>query len=321
MNTHQIFAPYSYQNLSVKNKIVRSGTNDYSGSTLGAVTEIQLDLYEKLAKGNVGLIVTGNFYVTNDGRLDMTQNSITEERDFEGNKKLVEIVHKWDSKIVFQISHAGRKSKLSEEIRLKYSSAENISENAIKSIMIEFFKSVKRAVNCGADGVQLHFGHGYLLSEILEERSDGLELISNLLKMIKNEMPSYPILVKFNSDISKEQFIAFIQLCQKYDIWAIELSGSDLINKQKEDRNYYENKISIVKENCTVPVILTGGIRSIEDGQNALCKGADLLGLSRPLISEPNLLQDWRVKESRCISCNQCFTLYKTMKKRCIFHQ
>ncbi len=321
MNISQIFAPYAYGNLSVKNRIIRSATNDYSGSSTGAITKIQLDVYEELARGNVGMIISGNFYVSEEGRLDATQNAITEKVDYEGTKQLVDVVHAYNCKMVFQISHAGRKSKLSESVCQKYAIADNISPNDVENILNDFYQGTRRAKICGADGVQLHFGHGYLLGEILEERNDGLDISNKVLKMIRDELPEYPVLVKVNSDIDQERLDRFVQLCEKYNIWAIELSGSDLANKCKSDANYYADKISMVNGNCKVPVILTGGIRSIRNAEDASDMGADLVGISRPLINEPDLLHHWQERDSRCISCNQCFTLYKKEGRRCVFHK
>jgi 2,4-dienoyl-CoA reductase-like NADH-dependent reductase (Old Yellow Enzyme family) len=58
------------------------------------------------------------------------------------------------------------------------------------------------------------------------------------------------------------------------------------------------------------PLALTGGLRSRGAMEQALEDGADLVGLCRPLISEPGLpnrlLHGPDRRRSRCTSCNKC---------------
>lgn len=320
----EVFETYTCQSLQIANRVVRSATNDYCGGKDGSISESQIRIYEKLAESGIGLIITGNFYVSEHGRLDTTQNSITETGyDLEGARKLVCAVHQGRErntpKIVFQIAHAGRKTKMDAQMAERYDKAEQIDRKSIEQIEEDFAEAVSRCVVAGADGVQIHFGHGYLLGELLEERLDGLQIAEEIFAKVRETEEEYPVLVKVNTDIKQKQLIGFCKLCEKYRIWAVELSGSTFPYKTQRDHNYYESAVSIVKRHCGCPVILTGGIRSLEDGKAALRAGADLIGMSRPFISEPQLIADGWKKKSRCISCSQCFHLYQTKGKHCIF--
>jgi 2,4-dienoyl-CoA reductase-like NADH-dependent reductase (Old Yellow Enzyme family) len=59
-----------------------------------------------------------------------------------------------------------------------------------------------------------------------------------------------------------------------------------------------------------VPLLLAGGIRRFEDAEQAVVDGiADMVGMSRPLIREPNLPRRWMEGSrdaSTCVSCNRC---------------
>lgn len=319
-----IFETYSLQSMQLSNRIVRSATNDYCGGMNGAISEKQIQLYKSLAETGIGLIITGNFFVSEDGRLDFTQNAITEKFfDLEGAKRLVQVIHKGNdkfaSKVVFQIAHAGRKTKVNAEIAKNYDKVEQIEPKRIEQIEKDFADAVERCADVGADGVQVHFGHGYLLGELLEERLDGLQITETVFSKIREKKAEYPVFVKVNTDINQERLLGFYKLCQKYGICAIELSGSTFPQMKQKDHNYYANAVSVAKKNCDLPIILTGGIRSLEDGKAALDVGADLIGMSRPFISEPQLLLKWKEKKSRCISCCQCFHLYQLKGKHCIF--
>ncbi len=316
----KIFESYSYRELSLNNRIVRSATNDYSGNMDGTISKIQLDLYDTLANAEIGLIITGNFYVSDDGRLDVSQNSIAMGTfDLKGARELTRVIHDKGAKVIFQIAHAGRKTKVNHDNIIKYDIANAISQERIQKLISEFADASERCLIAGADGVQIHFGHGYLLGELLEERTDGIEIAENIFQRIRNTVNTYPVLVKINSDMESTKLTEFYRLCQRYKIWAVELSGSDFFVKSREEHNYYEAAINMAKQNCEASIILTGGVRSRQDGEKSIKAGADLVGMSRPFISEPNLIKSGWKKQSRCISCCKCFQLYKEIGKRCVF--
>lgn len=314
-----VFETYEYQGLHIKNRIVRAATNDYSGGINGEITQEQLNIYQTLAKNKIGLIITGNFYVSLDGKLDVTQNAIDDNFDKKGARQLVKTVHNEGAKIVFQISHAGKKTKINDLTAQFYENANSIPEETIYKIIRNFTLGAQRCKQVGADGVELHFGHGYLLGELLEERDQGLALADKILKNIRITLPNYPVLVKVNSDIKESLLRSFCLLCQKYKIWAIELSGSDFYQKGKNEHNYYKTSVQSVKKICSVPIIMTGGVRSFDDANIAIVSGAECVGMSRPFISEPDLIRKWPDRKSRCVSCSKCFYLYKKTGKRCIF--
>ena len=57
-------------------------------------------------------------------------------------------------------------------------------------------------------------------------------------------------------------------------------------------------------------VVLTGGLRSLPVIAELLDEGcADMFGLSRPFIAEPDLVNRWAEDDARpsaCVSCNAC---------------
>lgn len=127
--------------------------------------------------------------------------------------------------------------------------------------------------------------------------------------------------MEYSFILDMEIFEAFIRLCEQYGIWAIELSGSDFQKKKREETNYYMSSIETVKRLTDIPVIMTGGVRSIQNAEEALWAGADMIGMSRPFISEPWLMLKWENQKSRCISCCKCFSIYQEEKRHCIFEE
>ncbi len=337
----EIFTEYELGRLTLKNRIVRSATNEYCGNTDGSVSEKQMAVYERLAQNSTGLIVTGNFYIEPKGMNDETQNSLAAGYSPASVKELTTRVHRAGAPLIAQINHAGCQSKNRPDAREDYAAPSLLDHGEIERIAGLFADAAQRAADCGFDGVQLHCGHGYLLSRFIDpatnDRTDEFggpienrfafaELI--LKKMRARLGEDYPLLIKINSNTSAEydftpDLLSVARTCEKLNITAVELSGHDFITMKRDRHNYYTEALKAVRGKCSIPLILTGGIRSIDDFAAALDDGADLVGISRPLICEPDFvtrLEKDHGYKSRCISCNKCFTLYKEKGKHCVFH-
>lgn len=65
-----------------------------------------------------------------------------------------------------------------------------------------------------------------------------------------------------------------------------------------------------IKENVTIPVIVVGGIRKLEDIENIINnRQSDFVSMARPFIIEPDIVKrfmECKQQESRCIDCNYC---------------
>ena len=76
------------------------------------------------------------------------------------------------------------------------------------------------------------------------------------------------------------------------------------------ERPYFRDSTTAVKRTVDVPVILVGGVRSLEMAQSVVDSGdADLVSMCRPFIREPGIVNRWQNGDRHrpaCISCNQC---------------
>ena len=146
----------------------------------GKITKEILDYYDEKTKGGcLGLVIVEHMYVNKQGMANYNQISISEDSDIAGLSKLVKVIHKNNSKVLAQISHAGSKtascitgmkvvgpsevknviSKDSEAIPCKMTTQD------IDNVINDFLLASKRAKLAGFDGVELHSAHGYLLNQ------------------------------------------------------------------------------------------------------------------------------------------------------------
>jgi len=331
----RIFESYTFSGLRFKNRILCAATNDYSGASDGSVTDRQIDLYSKLAKNNVSGIITANYCVNNEGRLDQFQNSIAEDWNESRLRKIPAVLHMNNTRMIMQIAHAGSKSKINSRIAEKYADLNNITENEFIKIAYDFISAAYRAKCAGVDAVEVHCGHGYLLSDLLNGKKnnrDGLyggeirnraKLVIEIVRGIHNKCGSqFPVWIKINcNDFSINELVIFCEIMKNAGVSAIEFSGNDFTKFVDKEYNYYQKQAAYIREKIEIPVILTGGIRSVEHAQDAINAGIDMVAMSRPFISEPEIVKKWREgRKSRCLSCNKCFHLYLQSGKRCVFH-
>jgi 2,4-dienoyl-CoA reductase-like NADH-dependent reductase (Old Yellow Enzyme family) len=273
-------------------------------------------MFKNLAKGEVGLIITGHAYVNPTGVASPYQTGAYADGLVEGLSQITGAVHKYPSRIFLQLSHAGRqtKPKLCGCTPLAPSSVyeptfevspKEMSQEEIRRVIDDFIQSSRRAKEAGFDGVELHVAHGYLLSSFISPYtnrrkdewggtlSNRLRIVVEIIQGIKQLLgKEFPLIVKLNaSDFLPE--------------------GLN-IDESIEIAKILESEVKI-KAELSIPVFGLGGIRSFSAMEKIIEKGrADLISMSRPFIRDPSLISRFRagkIKKSECISCNRCFNL------------
>jgi 2,4-dienoyl-CoA reductase-like NADH-dependent reductase (Old Yellow Enzyme family) len=309
-------------------------------------------LTEKLAKGDVGLIITGFAYVMPNGQALPRQLGIHSDTVIPALRRMTKAVHKAYGKICMQIVHAGVQTEVKDrgdlpvwgpsavKDKLFGWTPKAMTQKEIKHTVQAFADGAARAKRAGLDAVQLHAAHGYLISQFLSParnlRTDKYGgSIENRARFLfqayravrKAVGKDFPVLVKLNAkDFVRGGFLERDALfvtrkLDKMGIDAIEISGGipaagDLSPartkiRKVSDEAYFRSAAGKIRKQVSVPIILVGGVRSLQAINQILKKGdADLVSMSRPLIREPHLIRRWGQgdeKKAKCISCNQCF--------------
>lgn len=219
-----LFEPAQLGQVQIENRFVRSATYDGLATETGEVTDELVRRYRNLARGEVGLIISGFLYVHSLGRALKYQAGIHNDDMIPGLKKVVKAVHTEGGKITFQLVHAGRQTTKgligqtpigpSSKGRdpVNFVKPEQMTEEQIYEVIRAFGKAAIRAVEAGADGVQIHAAHGYLVNEFLSpffnERDDAwggsnenrFRFLKEIVLEVKKALPEgTPLLVKLNT--------------------------------------------------------------------------------------------------------------------------
>ena len=288
----------------------------------------------ELVEGGVGLVIAGHASVHLSGRTSKNQLGIYSDAHIPKLKKLVEKVHQKDGKIVSQLNHGGAHSNQDATGSTPISSSVNyatgsdcrqMTQKDINQIVNAFKDASMRAKAAGFDGVQIHGAHGYLLSQFLSpiynERKDEYGgSISNRARIVVNVYnevrtavgDDYPVIIKMNvtdfldNGITLEDAVQAATIFDTIGFDAVEFSGG--VNwgfrtygleyspcKTGSEEAYYVETAKLLKERIKAPIILTGGIKSYDLADQIINDGyADYIGLCRPLIREPGLINRWK---------------------------
>jgi len=202
-----------------------------------------------------------------------------------------------------------------------------LSVDEIRDVVVHFAFTAGIAKQTGFTGVQVHSAHGYLLSEFLSPRvnlrddewggslENRARLLLETVRAVRGSVgPDFPVAVKLNSaDFQKGGFafddcLRVIELLNGEGLDLLEVSGGNyeqprlmgiaglepvFEEKVRESARareaYFFNYAAAAREVAKMPVMVTGGFRSVQAMNEALSGGdVDMIGLGRPLCVDPD---------------------------------
>lgn len=337
-----LFEEFKINTLTLKNRFVMSAAAD----NLGNDHQAQLNRFSELAKGNIGLIISGGTRI----------NKIEVLAD------IVEVVHKNGGKFAVQIVAEGGpgvfqgwSSESKDSIAVSVLAEDHIyfkslapyisygkhhaaAEAELMEIVQRYAKAAALAKKIGADAIQVHAAHQNFLSQMLSPltntRNDKwggsvenrTRLHREIYKAIRAEVGNdYPVLIKLGVQDAVAGGLQFAEgkeaakLIANCGYDALEISqglqnysdwnGTPMhINIRKvEDEAYYRDWCQQIKQSISKPTILTGGLRSIELMEQLVHDGVtDCFGMCRPFIREPGLIKRWQEGDHSKATCISC---------------
>lgn len=179
MTTLDAFAPAQLGPATLRNRIIKSAT--FEGMTpKGVVTDELIDFHRKFAAGGVGMTTVAYCAVAPEGRTSAGQIQWTEETA-PGLRRLTDAIHAEGAAVSAQIGHAGavappkaigsKALAPSRHFHLTtISFAEAATEADIDRIVEAHAHAAGQALEAGFDAIEMHFGHGYLISSFLSPK-------------------------------------------------------------------------------------------------------------------------------------------------------
>ena len=345
------FQPYTLAGVPLRDRFVRSATvSPYAAE--GVVGRTGIERYRTLARERVGLIITEMVYISPDGQASRTQAGLWDESCIAHHKEIVEAVHEEGGKVFVQLNHGGAASLCEEPlspsgVTSPYTGrpARAMAEADMARVARDFAAAAARAEAAGYDGIQIHCAHGYLLSQFISpffnRREDAyggtpekrFRFPAEVIAAVKGAVRTgYPVCIKINSnaeqdDTEYEDALMWMgRACAELGVCAIEVSGHDFTPQGRAGKHtYYLERAAKLRAGSGLPVMLVGGIRTMEDVRRVLDAGIDLVSMSRPFLCQPDLVGRLeRGEGSLCVSCSKCFSMLRKFENEgrlCIQHE
>ena len=314
-----LFTPGKLGSLTLPNRLIRSATQDPFGQRDGTCAPEQVALYQEIAQSGVGAIITAYSYISPEARSTGIQVGFATQEQRNSQKKVLDAVHAAGGRLILQLMHAGMNVFLPEKrveggkllaptggmTAPNEMTTTELAQADLDKIRADFVDAAKAAKALGFDGVQLHCAHGYLLSQFLDpnsnQRTDSyggsaenrFRFPGECLTAIREAVgQDYPILVKVNTNCAGEADAADAQdilyFCRQLEALGadgIELSGYNWLGLgKKKVPTFSLDRAKEIRKAVSLPLILVGGVRKLEEMDAILGAGIDFISASRPLI-------------------------------------
>jgi len=175
------FEPFQLAGVRLRNRVIKAAT--FEGMTKGAsVSEALVQHHRALARGGVAMTTVAYCAVSRDGRTFADQLYMRAD-EVPRLRALTDAVHREGAAASLQLGHAGGFSSNRELERRRPSGPSRglnlygalaglplidpMSHDDIDEVTRQFVDAARLAREAGFDAVELHLGHGYLLSQFL----------------------------------------------------------------------------------------------------------------------------------------------------------
>ena len=251
---HDAFAPARLAGLALRNRIIKTAT--YEGMSPGGVpSDLLVGHHRDLARGGVGMTTVAYCAVSPDGRTFAGQLYVHEAARAP-LRRLTDAVHAEGAAVSLQLGHCGNFSKNKElgvrrplgpsfalneyGLMAGMPFADGMSEAQIAASVDDFGRAAAFARETGFDAVELHLGHGYLLSQFLSpavnrrtDRYGGslenrLRFPLEVIRRVRERVgAAYPVLAKTNL---RDGFRGGLEVAEAVEIAkALEREGVDCL--------------------------------------------------------------------------------------------
>ncbi|MCU6768528.1 NADH:flavin oxidoreductase [Barnesiella propionica] len=174
--TSVLFTPGNIGPVTLRNRTIRAAA--FEGMCAGnAPTELLYNYHKSVAAGGIGMTTLAYASVTRNG-LSFPHQLWMREEIIKPLREITDAIHNEGAKASIQLGHCGNMSKKSVAGQLPVSAStgfnlysptfvRGLRKDEIKNIARAFGNAVNLARDSGFDAVEIHAGHGYLISQFL----------------------------------------------------------------------------------------------------------------------------------------------------------
>lgn len=314
----------------LSNRLAKASMSEELAASRGYPTEALDRLYRTWSLGGSSLLLTGNAMVDPTHLESPRNVTVEAGRDPAPFRRWTSAGTTAGNHLWLQINHTGRQTPRmvqkhpiapSEGAAVKlmkaYGTPRALRGEEIPGIIRRYAEAARFAKEVGFTGVQIHGAHGYLVNQFLspltnrrtDEWGGSLENRSRFLREILRSTreavgDAFPIGVKLNSadfqrgGFDEDESIVVASMLEREGCDLLEISGGnyetpmmfDLAESSRNREAYFLDFARRLRDSVRLPLMVTGGFRSVRAMESALAEGAlDVVGIARPIALEPDL--------------------------------
>ena len=283
----------------------------------GHVTDELVGYYrDRAVQSTPGIIITEHSCIADGGRASKEQLLIVSDEQIPEHRLLTDAIHEGGCMAFVQLNHAGSNgidesvsaSSVNIPIKKLFKKPRELSVQEILAIEEAFAAAAVRAVEAGYDGVEIHCAHGYLLNQfyspMTNKRTDeyGGSLENRLRFTVETATAvrqavggDVPVAVRLGGadylpgGSREEDAVQAAILLETAGVDLLDISGGMcfFMRPGHIEPGFFSSMTEKIKAEVSVPVLLTGGIKKVEDAERLLEEGkADLIGVGRALLKD-----------------------------------
>lgn len=250
----KLFTPYKLGNVTLRNRTIRSAAFESMGAKFGPTQQLK-DYHVSVAKGGIGMTTLAYAAVCRSG-LSFDKQLWLRPEIVPGLKDITDAVHEAGAAASIQIGHCGNMTHYSTAGQIPigpstginmyaYTPVRRMRKSEIAQVAKDFGRAIHTAHEAGFDCVEVHAGHGYLISQFLspytnhrrDEYGGSLDNRMRFMRMCMDEVmeaaakTGTSILVKhnmedgFKSGIQIPESLKIAKVIESYGVDGIVLSS------------------------------------------------------------------------------------------------
>lgn len=361
MKFKSMFTPIKIGPMTVQNRFVVPPMGNNFANTDGTMSDNSLAYYRERAVGGFGLITFEATVVDRKAKGGPRKPCLFEDSTIESFKRVIDACHEAGAKISIQLQHAGPEGNaavaghpIKAASAIPSSFGRNtpvaISKEEIYELIELYGDAAVRAQKAGADAVEVHCAHGYLVSSFLSPRTNKRVdefggcfenrmrlprlIIENIRKKVGDSMA---ILCRINSsdevagglDVHDNATIAaYLEECGVDGLHvsrAVHIKDEYMWAPTVIHAGFSADLVTEIKKAVTIPVITVGRFTEPHYAELLVRQGrCDLVAFGRQSLADPhtpNKAKEDRLQElNPCIACLQgcVHNMYKGNPVKCL---
>jgi NADPH2 dehydrogenase len=318
--TMKTFEPFRVRDLVLRNRLVLAPMCMYAARD-GMAGDFHVVHYGTRAVGGVGLVITEATGVLPNGRVSDRCLGLWQDEQVAPLRRVIAACHTGGARVAVQLAHAGRKCgaqgvrrvvapsplRLGDSPELR--DPEPLGALEIETVVEAFGAAASRARDAGADAIEVHGAHGYLINQFLSplanRRTDAYggptagraRFLVEVLAAVRREWPPpRPLILRVSAEdlapggVTVEEMARIVDRVRP----AVDLlhvsSGGILADEPPLRPGWQAPYAAALRRACGLPAIAVGGVGTVEQAEEILCAGqADLVAMGRALLRNPYL--------------------------------